>query len=699
MKGYVYFLPGGSLSAKTGFFRYRQLRKIVRNIKGLLVVPFFFTDIGEALSQAEPLPSGAGLELLLEDYLAGNESGNTEQLLQELQYVLDRPLDINRAGEADLAVLPFLSPVQIRSLIRYRKQFGAVFSAAELVAVPGFDEQLAKLTGMFVQFGSGSRSVLRMGGGRTELLFRWGRLLEKQAAYRDPVKYEGSPDRFYLRGRYTSSRIEAGFTGEKDPGESFFSGTNSGRFDFYSGYLRFTGSSGKQTAILGDYVVQFGQGLAAWQGFSLGKSADVCRVANFRTGIKPHTSAEENNFMRGFAACFQWRTFRFSPFFSWHHVDANLDEQEGRKVVTNLQSGGYHRTEGERFDKHAEGVMTTGGNMAYEGERLALGLTALHVNYAYPLVRGENGWNRYLYQGSGLSCVSLDARFGLNRWYLFGELATGLNGGWAAVGGLTGQPAERIELSALIRCMGKRYSNPLSSSFTEGSQVNDESGVYLGVRMLPLAGIRIKSYVDLFRFNHVKYTTAGAGDGREFLFQLELEPASDWQLYARYFYECKPVKLSGLYSVRNIDQIRQSVRLNLSRELSRSFSLKSRFEQSFYRHDHKSSGFLVCQDLGYHPENVPVRLWCRVAYFQTADYDSRIYAYENDLLYQFSVPALYGEGIRSYVTGKVKIGEKAEFWYKLSRSWFLGAETVGSGNSLIEGNKRTEVKIQIRLKI
>nr|MBD3622495.1 hypothetical protein [Sunxiuqinia sp.] len=88
----------------------------------------------------------------------------------------------------------------------------------------------------------------------------------------------------------------------------------------------------------------------------------------------------------------------------------------------------------------------------------------------------------------------------------------------------------------------------------------------------------------------------------------------------------------------------------------------------------------------------------RLACFGTEDYDARVYADENDLLYQFSILAFYGRVLRSYLNGKVKICEKLDVWMKVSRSWFIDAESIGSGYSQIEGNQQTEVKFQLRFK-
>jgi hypothetical protein len=58
---------------------------------------------------------------------------------------------------------------------------------------------------------------------------------------------------------------------------------------------------------------------------------------------------------------------------------------------------------------------------------------------------------------------------------------------------------------------------------------------------------------------------------------------------------------------------------------------------------------MLCQDFSYSFRNVPLRLWFRYALCSTDGWDSRLYAWENDLLASFSVPALYGEMTRSFI--------------------------------------------------
>lgn len=77
----------------------------------------------------------------------------------------------------------------------------------------------------------------------------------------------------------------------------------------------------------------------------------------------------------------------------------------------------------------------------------------------------------------------------------------------------------------------------------------------------------------------------------------------------------------------------------------------------------------------------------RYALFETEDYDSRIYAYEPDVLYAFSVPAHYGSGQRYMLVVKYRFHRELSAWLRLSET------AIKSGWEEIDGNKQTEVKV------
>ena len=661
-----------------------------RKIASCFLTFLFLIVVIQSYSQSE---SDSEFESLLENFFNGDETRDMEQLLQDMQALQTRQISINNASAEDLSVLPFLNPLQVNAILDYRKEHGNILSVGELSIIPGLGEQQARLLSYFISFGD-TRAGYRAQRDKHEILTRWGRLIERQKAYREPRKYEGSPDRLYFRYKYDSSSMQIGVTGEKDAGESFFSQSNKEGFDFYSGYINY--KQEKWSVVLGDYNVRFGQGLVVWQGFSLGKSAETTTIGNSAQGVRPYTSADENGYFRGISAHISAGRFSFMPFFSYSKIDAGTEEIGGQKIFTSIRTAGYHRTAGEIEGKNSVGALSTGGHLQFDGDYFSVGLTGLHTKYQYPFVRDDTPYNEFLFQGKDVTNFSLDYRWGVNKLYFFGETAMKTGGGWAQQTGFMYHPFDKADVAVLYRNIGKRYGSPFASTLMEGSQVNDEEGLYVGLKILPISKVTVNAYVDFFKFRHAKYTTVGPGNGHEYLVNIGYKPDKDWQLDVRYARNQKPVRLSGTYSVKDIKQVRQSLRFNLNGNLSKTIALKTRIEQSWFNHDHKSTGFFVGQDLGFHPPGWAWSNWLRIAYFNTADYDSRIYAYENDVLYQFSTPAHYGEGIRSYFTGKVKICENLNFYYKLSRTWYFDVESIGSGDSEILGNKRTDVKILLR---
>jgi hypothetical protein len=102
-----------------------------------------------------------------------------------------------------------------------------------------------------------------------------------------------------------------------------------------------------------------------------------------------------------------------------------------------------------------------------------------------------------------------------------------------------------------------------------------------------------------------------------------------------------------------------------------------------------SKGIMMLQDLNYRFRQIPLTLWFRYCLFSTDDWDSRIYAYENDLLYSFSIPALSGEGSRSYIMVKWDISDFADIRLKYSIT------SLYENSTNIE--ERNEIRFQVKI--
>ncbi len=109
------------------------------------------------------------------------------------------------------------------------------------------------------------------------------------------------------------------------------------------------------------------------------------------------------------------------------------------------------------------------------------------------------------------------------------------------------------------------------------------------------------------------------------------------------------------------DVSKQNYRLEVNWRLNRKFSFQNRMELVRY---HKGSGcsesgYLAYQDINYAPLSSRISGNIRLAYFNTASYDSRVYAYEDDVLYGFSFGMYNGKGARSFLNLKYKLKAKS----------------------------------------
>lgn len=113
----------------------------------------------------------------------------------------------------------------------------------------------------------------------------------------------------------------------------------------------------------------------------------------------------------------------------------------------------------------------------------------------------------------------------------------------------------------------------------------------------------------------------------------------------------------------------------------------------------KNKGTLLLLDVFYHPASIPLKLSCRYALFNTDNYSSRLYAYENDVLYASSMPAYYGKGFRTYLLVKYSPARWLDAWLRLSLTCYADRNIISSGLEEIKGNKVPEIKFQLRIKL
>ena len=105
-------------------------------------------------------------------------------------------------------------------------------------------------------------------------------------------------------------------------------------------------------------------------------------------------------------------------------------------------------------------------------------------------------------------------------------------------------------------------------------------------------------------------------------------------------------------------------------------------------------GLSLAQDIGYTFSQAPLSLKARLQFFDAREWNNRIYLYEHDVLYSFSIPATYGLGGRAYLCLKWQIIPSLALYFK-------AAETVYAPSWSALHNRpmtRTDLHLLLRAK-
>jgi hypothetical protein len=668
-------------------------------VKAICIIPLLCLTIA-CFAQDPPPTTQQQLENIAEN---NDEDPKDDNLLQQLEYFRKHPVNLNTATIEELQALRFATDLQISNFIRYRILLGNLVSIYELQAVPTWDLLTIKKILPYViisNAGSVKENFLsRLGKGEQSLLFRITRVLEKSKGYNTslPTHYLGDRNHLMFRYRYQyKDLLYFGLTGDKDAGEQFFKGAQSKGFDFYSFHFFARRLGSIKLIALGDYTVNLGQGLIQWQSLAFGKSSEVMSIKRQAPVLVPYRSAGEFYFNRGIGITLQKKNIEATAFASYKKISGNIVNDTAERF-TSLLSSGYYRTPSENADKNKIMLASFGGNISYQSSSFKIGLNTVVHHFDIPLQKRDEPYNLYAISGKKIFNSSIDYSYTYKNIHLFGEAAIDKNFHKAIINGILMSVDSKIDLSILHRNIQKGYQSLFGNAFTENTTPVNEKGLYAGIAVRPGSGWQLNAYADFFQFPWIKYLVNAPSRGYDYLIQFNYQPNKQFGMYVRYKNKNKPTDSSAngiIYYPQ--DQVKQNLRIYLSQQLSSVFSITSRSELLWFNHQSKNSeqGFLGYIESSYNWEKLSANL--RLQYFETDSYDSRIYVYESDVLYGFSIPAFYDKGIRYYFNFNYDVTKNLQFWLRWGQTIYNDKNVIGSGLDEIKGRLRSEMKIQVQ---
>ncbi|MCO5239296.1 MAG: helix-hairpin-helix domain-containing protein [Chitinophagaceae bacterium] len=626
---------------------------------------------------------------------------------QQMEYLKKNKLNLNTASEADLIELGLLNSLQVNQLVNYKRLLGNFISIYELQAVPGWDPSLIQKLLPFITVSSPviekNRLLKQVNEGDYSVILRFSQIMEKAKGYlqKDSTRsyYAGDPTRLMLRCKYQyKNLLQYGFTVSKDAGEPLYHGA-SGGFDFYSFHF-FAKNTGMVKAIaLGDFTINLGQGLIHWQGFSFGSGGNAMHIKKQSAPLRPYNASGAFYFHRGAAVQIEKKNWQGISFLSVRNLDAkvNPDPVDGNEWISSIHTSGYHRTPSERLDKATLQQLAYGTSLRYKNRNWYSGFNMVQYGFNRRIEKDAVPYNRFALTGRHFSNYSLDYDFTYKNIHAFGEAAVDADRNTAFINGLLMSVHPKASLSFLYRNVAKDYQAFYGNAFTANSSVSNEKGIFAGLSLKPQAGWDIQWYAGLFHFPWLKYRTDAPSYSKELFVQVSYRPSKQTEIYSRYLSRQKGLNEKSDTNAMNevLPFLNYSWRTQVSHRISKVFTIRHRFELLWYQPEkaERENGFLAFCDIFYKPDRSRISLNARLQYFESNGYNSRLYAYENDVLYYFAVPVFYDKGTRYYINLRYQLNRSVNLWIKWGQTIYNDRDTIGSGLDEIQGNKKSEIRI------
>ena len=577
------------------------------------------------------------LDEILEDiYNQLSEDGEVpmEDIQEELMEIAENPIDLNHTTADELSRLYFLSDEQIDAILlyQYKHPFNDIYELQLIDCLK--DYEIRNLLPFVEVEAKGERLEVKGKKLYFREVFHYAKHeITLRADARNIEDYEGDPMYGKLRYRFNyQNRVMAGVTIGRTQGTTWEN------ID-YGGFVELRDMGPMKRIVAGNYQASFGYGLVVGSPFKRGKTAYIQSTSTTEEGFKKFGSVGDSyNYFHGIGATAQVS--------KWADVSAFYSLREGKEEW-----------------KHVVGVNATG-----RWKQLKVGVTAveeIEVIDERLEVKGER------LEAKGV--IGVNARWNWGKVDIWGEVAGSKGEQWG-IGGIAGiryTPISDLNLRAIYRYYSPEFDNAYANALCSWTRMKDEHGGYLGIEYNRLSNWQLSAFGDIWK------------SGFETMIQTDFVPQKDYRMHMRFRVKRKDEK--DTYSLR----------WNMVYKVGQ-WKMKTQADGNLvYVNSELSYGWSVLQDVEYRFDKVPIVLQLRAQAFDARKWDNRVYIYENDVLYAYAIPFVYGMGGRLWLNARYKINDTFSVYLRVS-------ETIYQQAWAMEHNKkctRTDVHALLRVKL
>ena len=619
---------------------------------------------------------------------------DTYEMLCDLE---QHPIDINTATREQLLQLPFLNEHQVEDIQAYIYYNREMKTTGELAMIESIDYTTRCLLTHFIYCGEKQtpatpnlKNILKYG--KNDLTATASIPFYKRKG--DKEGYLGYQYAHSIRYNFTySNQLRIGVLGTQDAGEPFFANRNSMGYDHYSFYAEAHRMGRLKSAVVGRFRASFGMGLVMGDGYNTGKMTTLAALGNSRAyGLKTHTTRSAGNSLQGAGATITIaKGLDVSGFASYRKADATLADSGA--TISTILTNNYHRTQTEMDKKNNISETTAGANVSFFKNGIHFGATTSYTAYSKDLAPNTSAaYRKYYPAGNNFWNISADYSYTGPVVTFNGETATGGCGAIATINTLSVTPAENVTLMALQRFFGKKYYSMHSSCMSEGGRVQNENGVFLGAQWRPTRKIKLTAYSDYAYFAAAKYQATVSSQAWDNLIQAQYT-TDMLQITARYRIKMREYDNSEANALlaKTTQRVHTAASYNLGK-----WRAGATADIAYSHFESNSMGWTVGASAGYNAKKI--KFSANATYFDTDDYESRIYAYEQSVLYSYAYQTFSGRGWRLAATARASIGQNVTLAAHLGTIHYLDRDTISSGMQQIDSPTKTDLQMQLKWK-
>ena len=252
-------------------------------------------------------------------------------------------------------------------------------------------------------------------------------------------------------------------------------------------------------------------------------------------------------------------------------------------------------------------------------------------------------------------------------------------------------------MALLARDYAPDFQTKFTNAISENSTATNERGVYLGWRYQFNRKISLTGYLDLFTFPWVRYRAYSPSSGHEWLWRFSYQPTRNVMIFMQAREEFKLRNSSLVQAAYRQDPcLKHNYWIHAETGLREHMRFRTKLQMSrFSENGSATMGIALSQDVCVKIKRLQVV--ARYALFDTEDYDNRLYTYENDVLFAYSMPAYNGTGIRKMLMLQYNITRHLTIWARYAETTNVMPEYLVPGQASRHYSFDRDVRFQLRI--